>query len=43
MMQRTPVRWLEEPQVWGYSRILRVDPATQQVLWSFEGTKAFPF
>ena len=43
MMQRTPVHWLEEPQVWGYSRILRVDPATQQVLWSFEGTKAFPF
>jgi len=27
----------------GYSRILRIDPATQQVLWSFEGSKAFPF
>ena len=41
--QGTPVRWLEEPQVWGYSRILRLDPATQQVLWSFEGSRAFPF
>jgi hypothetical protein len=28
---------------WGYSRILRLDPATQQVLWSFEGSEAFPF
>jgi Arylsulfotransferase (ASST) len=41
--QRTPVRWLEQPQAWGYSRILRLDPATQQVLWSFEGSTAFPF
>jgi len=41
--QRTPIHWLEEPQAWGYSRILRIDPATQQVLWSFEGSKAFPF
>ena len=41
--QRTPVHWLEKPQVWGYSRILRIDPATQQVLWSFEGSSAFPF
>jgi hypothetical protein len=42
-MQGTPTRWLEEPQVWGYSRILRLNPATQQVLWSFAGSKAFPF
>jgi Arylsulfotransferase (ASST) len=42
-MQPTPVRWLEQPQAWGFSRILRLDPATQQVLWSFEGSKAFPF
>jgi hypothetical protein len=41
--QRTPVRWLEEPQVWGYSRILRIDPGTQQVLWSFAGSRTFPF
>jgi hypothetical protein len=41
--QRTPVRWLEEPQVWGYSRLLRLDPATQQVLWSFGGSGQFPF
>ena len=41
--QSTPVRWLEQPQAWGFSRILRLDPATQQVLWSFEGTTAFPF
>ena len=41
--QRTPVRWLNQPQAWGYSRILRVDPATQQVLWSFDGSSAFPF
>jgi hypothetical protein len=43
MKQRTPVRWLEQPQAWGFSRILRLDPATQQVLWSFEGSRAFPF
>jgi hypothetical protein len=43
MKQHTPVRWLEQPQAWGFSRILRLDPATQQVLWSFEGSKAFPF
>jgi hypothetical protein len=42
-MQHTPVRFLEEPPVWGWSRILRLDPATQQVLWSFEGTQEFPF
>jgi Arylsulfotransferase (ASST) len=41
--QRTPVRWLEQPQAWGFSRIVRLDPATQQVLWSFEGSEAFPF
>jgi hypothetical protein len=41
--QRTPVRWLEEPPVWGFSRLLRLDPATQQVLWSFEGSRRFPF
>ena len=41
--QRTPVRWLEEPQKWGYSRILRLDPITQQVLWTFQGSTAFPF
>jgi len=43
MAQRTPVRWLEDPQVWGYSRLLRLDPATQQVLWSFAGSASFPF
>ena len=43
MWQRPPVRWLEQPPVWGFSRILRLDPATQQVLWSFEGSKKFPF
>ena len=41
--QRTPVRWLERPQAWGFSRILQLDPATQQILWSFEGSEAFPF
>ena len=41
--QTTPVSWLEQPQPWGFSRILRLDPATQQVLWSFEGSTAFPF
>jgi len=41
--QHTPVRWLEEPQAWGYSRLVRIDPATQEVLWSFEGSRAFPF
>jgi hypothetical protein len=41
--QRTPVRWLEQPQAWGFSRILQIDPATQRVLWSFEGSDAFPF
>jgi hypothetical protein len=43
MKQRTPVHWLEQPQGWGFSRILRLDPATQQVLWSFEGSEDFPF
>lgn len=41
--QRTPVHWLEEPPVWGFSRLLRLDPATQQVLWSFGGSRRFPF
>ena len=41
--QHTPVRWLDQPQAWGFSRIVRLDPATQQVLWSFQGSKAFPF
>jgi hypothetical protein len=41
--QRTPVRWLNEAQAWGFSRILRLDPATQQVLWSFDGSSTFPF
>lgn len=41
--QRTPVRWLEEPPVWGFSRLIRLDPVTQQVLWSFEGSRRFPF
>ncbi len=43
VQQRTPVRWLERPQAWGFSRILQLDPATQQILWSFEGSEAFPF
>jgi Arylsulfotransferase (ASST) len=41
--QHTPIRWLEEPQTWGYSRLVRIDPVTQQVLWSFKGSKSFPF
>lgn len=41
--QATPMRWLDEPQTWGYSRLVRLDPVTQQVLWSFEGSRSFPF
>ncbi len=32
-----------EPQSFGYSRILRFDPETQEVLWTFEGSKERPF
>ncbi len=34
---------LTEPQDVGYSRILRFDPQTQEVLWTFEGSKESPF
>ncbi len=42
--QRTPVRWLEKPQTWGFSRIVRVDPVDfGQVSGRSKGSTAFPF
>jgi hypothetical protein len=34
---------LTEPQSFGYSRILRFDPQTQEVVWKFEGSRENPF
>jgi len=34
---------LAEPQAFGYSRILRFDPATQEILWQYRGTREDPF
>jgi hypothetical protein len=32
-----------EPQSFGYSRLLRFDPASQRVLWEFQGSREEPF
>lgn len=32
-----------EPQSFGYSRLLRFDPASQRVLWQFQGSREEPF
>lgn len=37
------IRHLTEPQSFGYSRVLQIDPETQRILWRFEGTEEHPF
>jgi hypothetical protein len=32
-----------EPQSFGYSRLLRFDPASQRILWQFQGSREEPF
>jgi hypothetical protein len=34
---------LTTPQAFGYSRVIRIDPRTMQVVWSYEGSPAGPF
>jgi len=36
-------RRITEPQVFGYSRIVHMDPATMRTLWVYEGSTARPF
>jgi hypothetical protein len=36
-------RHLVEPQRFGYSRVVQLNPETQQILWSYEGTPERPF
>jgi len=36
-------RYFIEPQSFGYSRVIQVVPKTQQILWSFQGSRAVPF
>lgn len=35
--------YLTEPQTFGYSRILRLDPTSQAIIWSYEGSVTEPF
>ncbi len=37
------IKYLSDPQSFGYSRIIQIDPKTQQIRWFFEGTIAQPF
>lgn len=35
--------YLTKPQAFGYSRVLKIDPNTRQVVWQFRGTEERPF
>jgi hypothetical protein len=41
--QLNGARHMLEPQRFGYSRVVKLDPETQQTLWAFEGSQEFPF
>lgn len=41
--QLNEARHLTDPQIFGYSRIIRIDPLTQKVVWQYQGTVADPF
>lgn len=41
--QRNGGKYMTDPQAFGYSRILKMDPATREVLWEYSGTKDAPF
>lgn len=41
--QHNEARYLDEPQAFGYSKIVEFDPVSQQIIWSFEGSREFPF
>ncbi len=41
--QHNETRWLRDPQTFGYSRIVRLDPMTQKVIWQYQGTEKEPF
>lgn len=36
-------RHLVQPQRFGYSRVVQLDPETQRVIWQYEGTPEHPF
>ncbi len=37
------VRYLDQPQDLGYSRLLAIDPMDRNIVWSYEGTAQNPF
>jgi hypothetical protein len=37
------INYVTEPQSFGYSRIIQIDPCTMTVLWCYEGTTENPF
>ena len=41
--QHNGAKHMVEPQRFGYSRVVQLDPETQEVLWSFEGSREEPF
>jgi Arylsulfotransferase (ASST) len=40
---RDHFQYLTEPQAFGYSRVLEIDPVTRQVLWVYQGRREEPF
>jgi hypothetical protein len=40
--QHNEARYLTEPQAFGYSRLVEIDPQSLEVVWSFEGTEEAP-
>ncbi|MDH5556884.1 MAG: arylsulfotransferase family protein [Alphaproteobacteria bacterium] len=41
--QFNEARRLTKPQIFGYSRIIRIDPLTQKIIWQYQGTEDEPF
>jgi len=41
--QLNGARHLIQPQRFGYSRVVQLDPETQRVIWQYEGTPEHPF
>jgi hypothetical protein len=41
--QHNEARYITEPQSFGYSRVIELDPCTQEVLWEYTGSPERPF
>lgn len=41
--QHNEARYRSTPQSFGYSRVLEVDPSSQEIVWSYSGSKGEPF